>query len=122
MAIILGAVVGGLLLQFFKHNTLIIGGFLLFIALIGSTCSLFIGKVPPSGATKSFSVNPWQEPKAVCDLAFGGSMTRVMSLSHTGPSLSLNKIWEGNQEPFAGVLYECVFRVGDSTKKGARRD
>jgi len=59
LAIILGAVVGGVVYGHLKHGLYIIGYVAVFFAVIGSLCSLGIGQTPTPARTKSFSWVPF---------------------------------------------------------------
>src|SRR5215469_5072827 len=60
-AIILGTSVGTLLFARWKDQPLTMGGVLLAIAIVGSAVSLFIRRVPASGAGRAFRWNPLHE-------------------------------------------------------------
>lgn len=59
LAIILGAVVGGVVYGHLKHALYIIGYVAVFFALVGSLCSLGIGRTPTPARAKSFSWVPF---------------------------------------------------------------
>ena len=61
LAIILGTSLGGGIYTIWKGRLELIGFALLLIAIAGTLTSLGITKVPPSGATKSFRIDPWTE-------------------------------------------------------------
>jgi acyl-[acyl-carrier-protein]-phospholipid O-acyltransferase/long-chain-fatty-acid--[acyl-carrier-protein] ligase len=61
LAIILGTSLGGILYATWKEHLGWLGLLLILIAALGTTTSLGITKVPPSGSTRRFSVDPWTE-------------------------------------------------------------
>jgi len=64
LAIVLGTALGGLLFSVWKNHLEWIGAVLVIVAVIGTSTSLKITKVPTSGAKKRFNINPWGEVKA----------------------------------------------------------
>jgi acyl-[acyl-carrier-protein]-phospholipid O-acyltransferase/long-chain-fatty-acid--[acyl-carrier-protein] ligase len=61
LAIILGTWLGGEMLAAWKDRLGLIGLVLIGIAIAGAITSLGILRVPPSGAQKSFQMNPWAQ-------------------------------------------------------------
>lgn len=61
LAIILGTSLGGLMFAAWKEHLGTLGLTLVGIALVGAVASFAIPKVPASGATKTFTLNPWAE-------------------------------------------------------------
>lgn len=61
MAIILGTSLGGAIYEAWKDRLAWIGLVLMAIAALGTLTSLGITRVPPSGATKKFGINPTAE-------------------------------------------------------------
>ncbi|MGH7767876.1 MAG: MFS transporter, partial [Candidatus Binatia bacterium] len=61
LAIILGTSAGSLLFAFWKNHPERIGFLLTATAVAGLLSSLRIPRVPPSGASKTFQLNPWAE-------------------------------------------------------------
>ena len=61
MAIVLGTSVGSLMIAAWKSRPDLIGLVLTAIAVVGTVASFGITRVPPSGAHKSFRLNPWAE-------------------------------------------------------------
>ncbi len=61
VAIVIGTSFGTFLYSTWKDAPVLMGGTLLGIAVIGSVTSLFIQKVPPSGSTEPFHLNPFHE-------------------------------------------------------------
>ncbi len=61
LAIILGTAIGSVVFGLWKDHLDWIGFILIFIAVLGTVTSLGIPRVPPSGATKPFKLNPWAE-------------------------------------------------------------
>ncbi len=61
LAIILGSALSGVMYEHWEQNLSIIGYILLAIAILGTLASLGITRVPPSGATPTFQINPWHE-------------------------------------------------------------
>lgn len=61
LAIILGSALSGTLYELWKNNLPIIGFILLAIAVLGTVASFGIPRVPPSGASGKWQVNPWSE-------------------------------------------------------------
>lgn len=61
LAIILGTSIGSVMFAAWKGRLGLIGLILIAIALFGTLISLGISRVPPSGARKSFRLNPWAE-------------------------------------------------------------
>src|SRR5215475_14438892 len=61
MAIILGTALGGAIFAVWKHNLALIGIAMIAIAIVGYFTSLGITRVPPSGASKRFLLNPLAE-------------------------------------------------------------
>jgi len=60
-AIILGTSGGTFLFARWKGEPLVMGGMLLGIAILGSAASIFIPRVPASGAEERFHLNPFRE-------------------------------------------------------------
>jgi acyl-[acyl-carrier-protein]-phospholipid O-acyltransferase/long-chain-fatty-acid--[acyl-carrier-protein] ligase len=63
-AIILGTSVGTFLFATWKDEPLAMGGMLLGIAVLGSAASIFIPRVPASGAREPFHANPFSDVSA----------------------------------------------------------
>jgi acyl-[acyl-carrier-protein]-phospholipid O-acyltransferase/long-chain-fatty-acid--[acyl-carrier-protein] ligase len=61
VAIVVGTSFGAFLFDKSQGDPLRIGGTLLAIAVVGSACSLFITRTPPSGAREPFRWNPFHE-------------------------------------------------------------
>ncbi|MBP9722579.1 MAG: MFS transporter [Gammaproteobacteria bacterium] len=61
IAIIFGSAVGGILMQFFSHDVVVIGIILLILSVIGLIASFFVKTFPASGADRAWSFNPWHE-------------------------------------------------------------
>jgi acyl-[acyl-carrier-protein]-phospholipid O-acyltransferase/long-chain-fatty-acid--[acyl-carrier-protein] ligase len=61
LAIILGTAAGSVVFGLWKHDLGLIGLILILIAVLGTITSFGIPRVPPSGATKPFQLNPWTE-------------------------------------------------------------
>src|SRR5207253_2654480 len=61
LAIILGTSLGGAIYEAWKDRLGWIGVILIAIAALGTLTSLGITKVPPSGASKNFILNPFKE-------------------------------------------------------------
>ncbi|MCZ6625175.1 MAG: acyl-[ACP]--phospholipid O-acyltransferase, partial [Deltaproteobacteria bacterium] len=61
LAIILGTWLGGEMLAAWKDRLGLLGLVLVGIAIVGTITSLGILRVPPSGAQKSFQINPWAQ-------------------------------------------------------------
>ena len=61
LAIILGTSLGGAIYTVWKDRLELIALVLILIAVAGTMTSLGITKVPPSGATKPFKIDPWSE-------------------------------------------------------------
>jgi acyl-[acyl-carrier-protein]-phospholipid O-acyltransferase/long-chain-fatty-acid--[acyl-carrier-protein] ligase len=61
MAIILGTSLGGAIYSQWKHQLLWVGVLMVAIAALGTATSLGISRVPASGATKQFKLNPFGE-------------------------------------------------------------
>jgi len=61
LAIILGTAIGSVVFGLWKHHLGLIGLILIVIAVVGTATSFGIAKVPASGATKPFRLNPWAE-------------------------------------------------------------
>src|SRR5262245_5167692 len=61
IAIILGTSVGGLIYETWKYRLEFIGLLLIAVAVLGTVTSLGIAKVPPSGSSKLFMINPLSE-------------------------------------------------------------
>ncbi len=61
VAIVIGATLGGVMCQFWSDQLGRVGLVLILIAVSGALLSFRIGKVPDSGAMKSFHINPWSE-------------------------------------------------------------
>lgn len=60
-AVVLGTSAGSFLFARWKGAPMVLGGFLLAIAIVGSLTSLFIRKVAPSGSREKFHWNPMGE-------------------------------------------------------------
>ncbi|HEY3305393.1 MAG TPA: MFS transporter, partial [Candidatus Binatia bacterium] len=61
LAIIFGTSIGSLLFAFWKDHLARIGFIFTAVAAAGTLASLGISRVPPSGARKTFQLNPWAE-------------------------------------------------------------
>ncbi len=61
MAIILGTAFGGTIFEAWKDRLVWIGAILIAIAVLGTITSLRITRVPPSGSSKKFLINPLAE-------------------------------------------------------------
>lgn len=61
LAIILGTALGGMMFATWKNHLGIIGLLLTVLALAGTAAALTLPRVPASGATKTFRLNPWAE-------------------------------------------------------------
>ena len=61
VAIVLGSSAGTFLFARWKEQPLVMGGMLLAIAIAGSIASIFIPRVPASGARSAFRANPFAE-------------------------------------------------------------
>ncbi|MFQ5851610.1 MAG: MFS transporter [Candidatus Binatia bacterium] len=72
LAIILGTSIGSVMFAIWKGRLGLIALVLIVIALVGAFASLGISRVPPSGARKSFRVNPLAE--------IGGGIRRLYSV------------------------------------------
>ena len=69
LAIILGTAIGSIVFGLWKHHLGLIGLVLILIAVVGTATSFGIPRVPPSGSTKPFRLNPWAE--------IGGGISRL---------------------------------------------
>ncbi len=61
LAIIMGTAAGGMIFGMWKDRIVWIGLFVVVTAVIGTITSFGISKVPHSGATNTFRLNPWGE-------------------------------------------------------------
>lgn len=61
MAIILGTSLGSVMIASWKARPDLVGLVLVTVAVVGTTASFGISRVPPSGARKPFRLNPWAE-------------------------------------------------------------
>jgi acyl-[acyl-carrier-protein]-phospholipid O-acyltransferase / long-chain-fatty-acid--[acyl-carrier-protein] ligase len=61
LAIILGTSLGSVMFAAWRNSLQWIGVVLAVIACVGTIASLGIPRVPPSGAAKTFRINPWSE-------------------------------------------------------------
>lgn len=71
LALILGTAMGGMLVAAPGHRLTLIGTVLIGTALTGALASLWITRVPPSGAVGRFRLNPWH--------GIGGEVRRVLA-------------------------------------------
>jgi len=61
LAIILGTSLGGIMFAAWKDQLGLLGMILTAIAVVGTAASFAVPSVPASGATKTFTLNPWSE-------------------------------------------------------------
>jgi len=102
-AIVLGTSVGSFLFARWKDEPLTLGAMLLGIAIAGSITSIFIRKVPASGASELFAWNPFQEVWAGAKRLRGD---RAMWLTVVG----ISYFW------FLGALFQMtIILLGNET-------
>jgi acyl-[acyl-carrier-protein]-phospholipid O-acyltransferase/long-chain-fatty-acid--[acyl-carrier-protein] ligase len=104
-AIVMGTSVGSFLFARWKDEPLTLGGMLLGIAMVGSVTSIFIRKVPASGAREPFAWNPFKE-------VWSGAMRlrgdRTMWLTVVG----ISYFW------FLGALFQMtIILMGNETMR-----